>query len=177
MHEYLGLEPDIIIMLVAFCLQIDCFSVRYMEQIAAEWAERGVTTHALVQEDIDRRTQARTYNGRIMTMFEMPRTPTARQQEFIDEWRQNGYSFELIKMAYERNRNQKGDKLDFSYINGILKRWFAAGVRTPEQAEAADQAYHAAQRQKKQAESDSPAAAGSSSIDMDEIEKLMNPYQ
>ncbi len=178
MHEYLGLEPDILVMLVAFCVEIGAFQVRYMEQIAVEWQERGVTTHALVEEDISRRMQQRSFTGQLMKLFEMHRTPTAKQQEFIDDWQRSGYSLDLIRYAYEKTRNQTDDRMNFSYLNAILKRWKDSGIKTVAQAEQADEAFYAARKKKTQSEpgSANPAKPADSSLDMDMIAQLMKPY-
>ncbi|MBR3419807.1 MAG: DnaD domain protein [Oscillospiraceae bacterium] len=178
MHEYLGLQADIILMLAAFCKKIDCFNVRYMEQIAVEWQERGITTHKLALDDINRRTEARSFTGKIKTMFEMDRWPSKKQQAYIDEWQKNGYSLDMIELAYEKTRDKMGDKLKFDYLNGILQRWEQAGIRTPEAAAQEDAAFYAAKKQAKPAGSSAPRSspgAADSSIDMDEVEKLMNP--
>ena len=178
MHEYLGLEPDILIMLVAFCVEIGAFQVRYMEQVAVEWQERGVTTHALVEEDISRRMRQRTFTGQIMKLFEMQKSPTSKQQSFIDDWQQNGYSLDLIRFAYEKTRNQNDDRLNFSYLNAILQRWKDSGITTVAQAEQADEAFYAARKKKSQGEpvSENPAKPADSSLDMDMIAQLMKPY-
>ncbi|MBR6717813.1 MAG: DnaD domain protein [Oscillospiraceae bacterium] len=175
MHEYLGLEPDLILMLAAFCVQENCFHVRYMEQVAVEWQERGVMTHALVEEDIRRRTEARSYTGRIMKLFEMSRRPTTKQQEFIDSWQKSGFSPELVQLACEITRDKKDDKIRFDYLNGILRRWEKAGIRTPEAARQADLAFYDNKKQTQAAGNPAGQSGNGSSIDMDEVERLMNP--
>ena len=176
MHEYLGLKPDLLLMLAAYCVQNDCFHVRYMEKVAIEWQERGVMTHALVEEDIRRRTEARTFTAKLMRLFEMKRQPTKLQQSFIDRWQQQGWSFEMIQLAYEKTRNQNDDKLSFSYLNGILEKWEQAGIRTAADAAKQDDAYYAARRQKRGSTKKPPEGSSNSSIDMDIVEKIMNPY-
>ncbi|MBR4201772.1 MAG: DnaD domain protein [Oscillospiraceae bacterium] len=173
MHEYLGLAPDLILMLAAFCVEHDCFQVRYMEQIAVEWQERGVMTHKAVAADIRRRTEARTFTGKIMKLFEMQRRPTSMQQKYIDGWQSLGLSMELIEMAYEKTLNKKGSKLSFSYLDGILQKWAAAGIRTPDDVQREDAQFYA---KKKAAENSAAAPQKNSSIDMSDVEKLMNPY-
>lgn len=172
MHEYLGLSPDLLLMLAAFCVEHGCFQVRYMEQIALEWQERGVMTHALVEADIRRRTEARSFTGKIMKLFEMQRRPTAQQQAYIDNWQATATPMELIELAYEKTRNNKNDKLSFKYLNGILQKWAEKGIRTAAEAQRADEEFYA----KKQ----KPVPKGGtelSSIDMSDVQKLMNPYQ
>lgn len=132
-------------------------------------------THAAVAADIRRRTEARSFTGKIMKLFEMQRRPTALQQKYIDGWQTLGLPLELIEMAYEKTRNQKGEKLSFSYLNGILQKWAEQGIRSVEAAQQADEAFYA----KKKAAGSKPAAdtkAANSSIDMSDVEKLMNPF-
>lgn len=176
MHEYLGLAPDVILMLAGFCNETDCFQVRYMEKIALEWQERGVMSHAAVAADIHRRQEARSFTRKLMKLFEMNRRPTAKQQEFFDRWQAAGTPLELIGRAYEITRNNKDDKLSLSYLNGILERWQKAGVRTLAEAEQADAAYYESVKAKKAAAPKTPGSLSNSSIDMSDVEKLMNPY-
>lgn len=181
MHDYLGLSPDAIIMLLAFCQSEKLFQVRYMEQIAVEWHERNIMTHEQVQQDIQRRTEARSYTGKIMQLFEMTRRPTQKQQSYIDHWQQQGDSLDLIALAYERTREHCDDKLKFSYLDGILKRWRAAGIRTRAQAEAMDQSFYAQKNPvggKKTASTshaDAPAD-GEHSYNLEDFKALMNQF-
>jgi len=178
MNEYLGLQPDVILMLTAFCAEHDCFNVRYMEMIAAEWQERGITTHALVQEDIQRRTASKTYTNQIMRIFEMTRRPTEKQQAMIDNWCRSNISPEMIRLAYEKTREKKDDKLDFKYLNGIVENWIKMNITTPEQAKAQDDAFYASYG-KTQGESAAKAArpsGGSTSFDLSEIDQLINRF-
>ncbi len=176
MHEYLGLEPDLILMLAAYCLQNDCFHVRYMEKVAIEWQERGVMTHALVEEDIRRRTESHTFTAKLMKLFEMKRQPTKLQQEFFDRWQQQGWSMEMIQLAYEKTRNQNDDKLNFKYLNGILENWLKDGVRTAADAAKQDDAHYAARKKTQGNAKKPPEGSSNSSIDMDVYEKIMNPF-
>lgn len=181
MHEYLGLAPDVLLMLAAFCIRSDTFHVRYVEQVAVEWQERGVTSHAEAEADIRRRTEARSYTGKVMKLFEMRRRPTALQQSYIDQWQAAQMPVELVQLAYEKTRNQKDDKLSWSYLNGILKRWAEKGVRTVADAEQEDADFYAAKDPKrrgkgKAASADSNAQQTHSSIDLDDVAKLINRF-
>lgn len=181
MHEYLGLSPDIIVMLAAYCNEIGCFQVRYMEKIALEWQERGILTHEAAQQDIQRMESARSFTGQIMRMFEMDRKPTAKQQGFIDGWAKLGLPAELIRLAYEKTRDATDDKLSFPYIDTILQRWAAAGIRTVEAAEQDAAAFQAARQKKKSGSGQvgkekTPRGERQSSIDPETVEKLINAF-
>ena len=176
-HDYYGLEPDLILMLAAYCIRKNSFHMAYMEPIVQEWQERGMLTHALAEEDIRRRTESDSYTAKLMRMFEMTRQPTKLQREFFDRWQQQGWSLEMIQIAYEKTRNQNDDKLNFKYMNGILEKWADAGIRTAAEAQRQDDAFYAARKQKRgSAAKKPPEGSTNSSIDMDVYEKIMNPY-
>lgn len=176
MHDYLGMTPDSILMLLAFCRQENVFHVRYMEQIAVEWHDCGVMTHEQVQQDIRRRTEARTFMGQVMKLFEMTRTPTEKQQAYIRSWQEAGDPMELIRLAYERTRESCDDKLKFSYLDSILKRWRAEGLKTPAQVEQKEAIFRQQQQSKKNAVAPKapPAQDTGHSYSMDDIKRLKN---
>ena len=186
MHDYLGLSPEMILTLAAYCRQTDTFQVRYMEKIAADWQERGVRSLAQAEADVQRRMERTTFTGQIMKLFEMTRRPTENQQKYIDEWQRMQYPAELIRLAYETCRDLKNDKVWFPYIDGILKRWHADGIHSADAARAEQEAHAAAARTKNKTGKRSGASGtaagggspqpGSSSIDMAEVEKLMNQF-
>lgn len=182
MHEYLGLAPDLIFMIIAYCVEIERFSVRYMEAIAVEWAERGILTHELAVEDIERRTLSRTFTKKVMRIFEMKRRPTPNQQKYIDRWQEMNVAPELVECAYYKSRDNADDQLSFPYIHKILQAWSAEGIQTAAQAQAADEAFHAEKRrqqeQKKPANTAKPSAKGTynppeHSYDLNKIKQLM----
>ena len=186
MHEYLGLGLDLIYMIIAYLVKNLCYNVRETESIAVKWHEAGIQTHEAAVADIERRSLSRSYTGRIMRIFEMSRRPTPKQQAYIDGWQKVGISPELVEYAYQISRDKNNDKLDFRYINGILKKWYEAKIHTVAEAESADAAYYESKRkqQTEQAGVQNPANPQKSarkgtynpqehSYDLTEIENLM----
>jgi len=178
MHDYLGLSPDSILMLLAFCRQENIFQVRYMEQVALEWHDHGILTHEQVQQDIQRRVEARTFMGKVMKMFEMTRTPTEKQQTYIRTWQEAGDSLDLIRLAYERTRESCDDKLSFAYLDKILMRWRAEGLKTPKQVEAQENIFRRQRLEqsarKAEQSAKSASSSGEHSYDLEELKKLKN---
>ncbi len=172
MHEYLGIKVDLLVMLVAYCA--DQFISQKAERIAIEWQEQGITTHQLVEADLQRRTEARSFTGRMMRIFQMDKTPTAKQQAFFDRWQQAGYSEDLIHFAMETCRDQKNDKVSFPYIDKILVNLAKEGVTT---VEGAKQSQIRFQQQKSGKPSAVPQKRSEdSSIDPEDLNKLMHPF-
>lgn len=183
MNEYLGMMPDLIVMLAAFCIQIDCFHVRYMEKVALDWHDRGITTHTLVEEDLNRRIAARSFTGQMMKLFDMKRNPTQKQQSYFDAWCAAGHPIELIQLAYERCRDNKGDQVSFPYIDKVLEGWKAAGAQNADDVKRLDEAYHEEkQRQaagRQQGRTQKPAAAKppeDASFDLSDFDRLVNRF-
>lgn len=186
MNEYLGMQPDLISLLIAFCAHIEKSSPSYMEKIARAWQEQNINTPALALEDIEKRTNgtnACTFTNRIRSMFEMPRTPTEYQQGFIDNWFKNGYSLELIRYAYEKTRNSADDKLSFPYIDKILTAWDESGIRTVAEAKQVDESFYAKKRQKKKESGKSSAPASKArketagaSFELNDFDQLINKF-
>ncbi|MGN0612587.1 MAG: DnaD domain protein [Porcipelethomonas sp.] len=162
-HDYLGLSTEVILMITAFCVSSDKGSIKYIETVAADWAEREVNTLELAQKEIKRLEENASFNGKIMKIFSMDRKPTSKQQAFINSWREKSYSIELIEYAYEKTIDAI-DKLNFPYINKILENWYSSGLLTRAQVDNADKA--------------SPAANGNKeySFDLDEYKSLVNNF-
>ena len=174
MHEYLGIKVDLLIMLVAYCAEQ--FVSQKAERIAIEWQEQGITTHQLVEADLQRRTEARSFTGRMMRIFQMDKTPTAKQQSFFDRWQQAGYNEELIGYAMEVCRDQKGDKVSFPYIDKVLMNLAAEGVTTVEGAKESQLRFQQQKNSRPAAKPQKQQRSGDSSIDPEDLNKLMHPF-
>lgn len=129
MHDFLGLSADVIITIAAYCVSIEKGNIKYIETTASDWAEKGINTLELVQEEIKAQEEKHSFNGKVMKAFGMQRRPTAKQQEFIDSWKEKGYSIELIEYACEKTI-EAIDKINFPYINKILENWYSQGLIT-----------------------------------------------
>lgn len=164
MRDYLGLEADVILMLLGYCNTIGKPHVRYVEAIAIRWNEEGITTLAQAQDEVQRMTERQGFTHAVMRAFDMKRKPVTKQQEFIDSWKQRGYSLELITYAYEKTILAI-DKLSFAYINTILESWEAAGITDRASAECAGQA-----------PAKSNAGQEQHSYDLEELKQLVNPF-
>ena len=129
MYDYLGMKVEVIIILITYCKSIDRSNPSYIEKIASDWAENGINDLNAAQSEVQRISASYDFTGKIMRAFEMNRTPTGKQAEFIEQWRNYGFSIELIHYAYEKTIEQI-NKLSFDYINKILLSWKDSGFTT-----------------------------------------------
>ena len=140
MYNYLGLKKEVIFVLFGYCRDIDRKNPGYIEKIACSWAENDINTLNAAQNEVERMRTAKEFTGVIMKMFEMEKSPTPKQSEFISSWKEAGFTPELIKLAYE-NTLDNINKLSFDYINKILLSWRNSGYSTPQQVKEAEAAY------------------------------------
>ena len=138
--DYLGLKTEIIITLLFYCKNIEKTNPAYIEQIARSWAENDINTLSAAEEEIQRMTLSHELTGKIMKMFEMNRRPTSKQAEYIENWRKEGFSAEMIKLAYEKTV-ESINKLSFAYINSILMSWKNSGYKTTDDVKNAEKEY------------------------------------
>lgn len=160
MRDYLGLDADVILMLLGYCISVDKAHVRYTESVAVSWLEQGITTFDAAQSEVARLTAQQTFTAQIMRAFDMKRRPTPKQQTCIDLWQQKGYAMELITYAYEKTI-ESIEKLSFSYIAKILENWEAAGYKDRSAVDAA---------------ASSGDKRGEHSYDLNEYKSLMNSF-
>ena len=137
MYDYLGMKKEVIIVLISYCKSIEKTNPSYIERVAADWAENDIDDLEKAQGEVQRISVSNDFTGRIMKKFEMTRRPTAKQAEFIEQWRAANYDPELIHYAYEKTIEQI-NKLSFDYINKILISWHDSGFKTVQQVRDAE---------------------------------------
>ena len=66
-----------------------------------------------------------------------PRPLVEKEKTYIAAWDEMGFEDEAIRMAYERTVLKK-QSMDWTYMNGILRRWHEKGLHTAAAITAAD---------------------------------------
>lgn len=140
MYDHLGLKKEVIITILSYCASIEKMNTAYIEKIAVSWAEKDINTLAAAQDEIQRLSASRDYISGIMRAFEMTRRPTTKQSELIQQWKNDGFSVELIRYAYEKTI-ERIDKLNFDYINKILLSWRDSGFASVQDVKNAEDEY------------------------------------
>jgi len=173
LHDNHGLPVEVIFMLLQYCVDIEKTNNGYIEAVGRDWGKREIDTIDKAADQIAalKENLAAWKQLRKMAGLHAPR-PTSAQCELLCRWqREFRFDIEMIFLAYEEMANHTG-KLSFSYMNKVLEGWHAAGIKTPEQAAAAKEAFAGKQpRQKSRA----PRAAGAQgyqpSFDLEAFER------
>ena len=127
-YDGMDMSADLIEYLVEYCVEHGHRSIHYMNKVAANWAEEGITTVEQAKG-----TDAM-FNGiyRIVTQnFGISgRSLTPPERDYLEKWSGKlGFSEELIGEACRRTIMKTG-RASFQYADSILKSWSAAGVST-----------------------------------------------
>lgn len=131
-----GLSPEVLVTVIEYCNSIGHGKLRYIQKVALEWLDAGITTVEMAEERIRALTEKSGWEGEMKSVLEIrDRNLVAKEKEYCESWRMLGISPELVRAAYERCIEQTG-KRAFAYINKVLLSWKQSGITTPAQAEA-----------------------------------------
>ena len=134
LYSYYGMNPEVLLMLLQYCISQKRDNMRYIEKVAASWIEMGIDTHEKAEREILAAVERAGQEASIRRILGInDRALISSEREYISAWKEQGISTELVGLAYERTIEQKG-KLSLPYINGILQNWKAKGITTPAQA-------------------------------------------
>ena len=157
-----GLRVDVILMLIQYCVGIDKGNMRTVEKIGIQWADDGINSVEAADNRIAQAAHSNKCFSIVSSVFGMKNvgSPTKKQLEYstkwVGEWK---FSSAMLREAYERCVDSKGE-LKFNYIDGILKKWEATGIKNPEDLKASE------------AKPKQPAPKKKSSYDINELEKI-----
>ena len=144
--RYLGLENDVISILVSYCKaraekkgRKRRIGLLTIEQEAYAWAEKGIDTVEEAAAYIQMQNQRESRIGRLMQVLQIyGRNLTAAEERYANSWLDMGMEEEAIAMAYERTCLNTGG-LNWAYMNKILQRWHSQGLHTAESIRTGDQ--------------------------------------
>lgn len=137
--DYLNVDGEYLLLLLAYCAKMGKKSVRYAEKMAVSLYDEGVTSTAALQECLKQKEEMEQVEGKIRTLFGMSsRALTTKERKLINAWLFTyRYGMDVITRAYEITVDAIG-KSSIPYTNSILERWAAAGLHTLEEIDRAE---------------------------------------
>ncbi len=166
---YYGLHPDVVLMLLQYCVSSGKKSMNFVEKIAASWLEKGISSHEQVEQEILRLTQEDQREKQIKKAFGIyNRGLTPREREYIPRWYALELAEPLLFLACERAVENTG-KVSFAYADKILTSWKAKGISTIQAA--LEDLKNGSPKPSTQNKS---AQTGESSIDMDRLHQMLH---
>lgn len=146
LYDHLSLPVEVILLLVSWCGEET--QRKYgpgkkptMTTIRKEgfvWARRGVDTLERADAHIQRLISLQSRENEVLRLLDIsPRPLVEREKTYIAAWDEMGFDNEALRMAYERTVLKK-QSMDWTYMNGILRRWHEKGLHTAAAISAAD---------------------------------------
>lgn len=138
LYDRLGFSTDLIDYLVQHCVERGKKDFRYIEKVALAWHEQGIVSPADAQ-NASRRYDKVVYT--IMKSLGKNANPAPKELEYINKWtKEYGFLLDVIQEACDKTVLTT-DSHRFAYADGILSKWYRAGVHHKEDIPAADAAY------------------------------------
>ena len=138
LYASLHLPGEVILNLIGYYVCKKEMPLRYVEKVAYDLCDKGITTPAALEEWLRRREESETHEGIVRRLFGLgQRTLTEKERAAVDSWfGLLGYGEDMVRAAYEKTVNTIG-KASIAYAASILRAWHEAGYKTPADVEAA----------------------------------------
>lgn len=154
MVDYLELDEDYILLLLAHCARIEKKGLRAIERYAISLIDRGITTSAALEEQVQILEAQHTLEGKVRSIFGMKsRSLTEKERKMIGAWIGFGYGEDVIRRAYEITVDAIHEP-SMQYTNAILDRWHAEGLKTLDEIDRKIEAERAAKSAERSTDSD-----------------------
>lgn len=118
--DVLRFSDDLIDYLIQYCVDRGKKDFKYIERVAVNWAQSGITTPKQAQKASSR------YDKNVYTIMNglgKDSSPTVKEMEYITRWTKDyGFSTDIIVEACQRTVLAT-DKHRFEYAEGILSSW------------------------------------------------------
>lgn len=126
LYDDLKLSSELIEYLVEYCVANEHRSFRYIESVALAWDEQGIKT---VEEAKKSSTNRNSRISIVSKSFGIQnRNITLAEMEFINRWYDEyGFDKDMVAEACKRTILSMS-KPNFSYADGILRKWRAAKI-------------------------------------------------
>lgn len=135
-YDQLGFSPEVITMLLEYCVSMNKRNMKYIEKVAITWHENNITTMDEAQAYIMGAAKSDEFISSLRNLFGITdRNLSKTENLYLKSWRDElGMSADMVGLAYEYCV-MATNKLSFPYINTILKRWAEQGIKTIPEAE------------------------------------------
>lgn len=135
-YDQLGFSPEVITMLLEYCVSMNKRNMKYIEKVAITWHENNITTMDEAQAYITGSVKNDEFISSLRNLFGInDRNLSKTENLYLKSWRDElKMSADMVGLAYEYCVIATG-KLSFPYINTILKRWAEQGIKTIPEAE------------------------------------------
>lgn len=136
LYEDEGLDVSIILLIVQYAVTHNKANIRFIEQTAVDWINKGIDTMADAEAELQVLAEQEQAWKTVSAVFGLERRkPSLKESEhsrrWIFEWK---ISTELLSRAYDECVNAKS-KFSFPYVAKIIENWHSKGITSPDEFE------------------------------------------
>ncbi len=141
--DWLNLPVEVIIMILNYASARDKKSMRYIEKMAVDWADREINTYEKAEDYIKKLEESASKARKICNILGIhDRALSTTEKKYIKLWSdERDIPFDLIPVAYDKTMMKTGGKMGWAYMNKLLCSWQDAGIKTQEELETANEQY------------------------------------
>lgn len=145
-YDYLALPPEVICMLVGYCMERTEKrqgpgrrpSMRTIEREAYAWANREINTLELAEAHLQHIAHMEGETERVKSAIGISgRELSSTERKYIESWISMGFGPEALAIAYDRTVLKTG-RLQWKYMNSIVTSWHGKGLHTPQEIREGD---------------------------------------
>lgn len=135
-YDWAGMSPDVILMLIQYCVSIERGNMPFIEKLAYRWRENGINNYESAEKEIDRLKKEHSAEEKVKSIVGIyNRNLTKSEKEHLNKWVfEWDFSWDMIAESFERTAEKTG-KASFAYMNKILENWHDAGIKTRKEIE------------------------------------------
>lgn len=140
LYDWLRMPVDVIEFLLSYCANKGIRSLNYIESVALDWHENGITTVSGAQE------YSSVFYGEYRIILEAMGQridyPTPIIKKHIDKWRKEwNVPVTLIVEACERSEGIQMVKSRLKHMNTAIESWYKAGITNLTMLQSADEKF------------------------------------
>ena len=130
-HEYYSMPIEVIVMMLEYLSGAGKCSTKYIEQLAADWWQKGITTLESAEKEIQYLTESEKLVHKLLVIIGQSGRPATEDEIhtanlWFGEWKM---SEELVRAAYEKCISNTG-KFTYGYVKKIIESWHEKGITT-----------------------------------------------
>lgn len=121
-YDYYKFPPEVIFLLLEYCVSIDKSNMRYIEKVAMSWADNGINTVSKASSFMRRKSDEAEFERKYKMMFKINgRDLTDSEIKYLRSWvNELRVDDDVIKQAYETTVMNTG-KVIFKYMDTVIK--------------------------------------------------------
>lgn len=147
-HDWLKLSLEVIELLFTYCTENNHYDLRYIEKVAINWSNEGITTPDKAAEYINLHQNG--YKQILKALGINGRMIAPAEEKYVKKWTEEyHFTIEMILIACEKTILQThGNGNLFKYTNTILKDWYDKNIKTTQDVENLDKNFQSSKTQK-----------------------------